>query len=153
MNLDSGLKVYVPNKIGRSSLGFIHAGSAIVSKGFEDSEGYIEVYYEGNIYGASNIRSFEDKASHAADRLAKRYPTIARRKVLKSHLTEVGEFQTETKPAMSSASIPPELRHHPRSVVAKMLPSSLRKELTARHVIRCVVKNRCHPDFMSWVQF
>ncbi len=35
------------------------------------------IYYEGNIYGASNLKSYEDRAICAYGRLSHSYPTVA----------------------------------------------------------------------------
>jgi hypothetical protein len=37
-----------------------------------------EVYYEGNRYGAENMKLFEERVKHAAGRLSVKYPTVAR---------------------------------------------------------------------------
>jgi hypothetical protein len=36
------------------------------------------VYFEGNRYGAENLTAFDDRLLHAADRMRRRYPTVAR---------------------------------------------------------------------------
>lgn len=55
------------------------------------------VYYEGNVHGASNIVSYADRVYHAADRLVRRYPTIARRTVHRDALIAVGTFDYPTR--------------------------------------------------------
>lgn len=55
----------------------IDAGSAVVALTSESGSGF-DVYYEGNRYGAENLRTFEDKVGCAAGRALYRYPTIAR---------------------------------------------------------------------------
>lgn len=39
---------------------------------------HVVVYYEGNLYGYSNLNSYTDRVKNAAGRLFKRYPTIAK---------------------------------------------------------------------------
>jgi hypothetical protein len=46
------------------------------------------IYYEGNLYGASNLESFDERIVCAAGRAHKRYPTVARCGVL-----DVDEFE------------------------------------------------------------
>lgn len=38
----------------------------------------VVVYYEGNLYGYANLKSYTDRVKNAAGRLFKRYPTIAK---------------------------------------------------------------------------
>ena len=39
---------------------------------------HVVVYYEGNRYGADNLKAYADRVKNAAGRLFKRYPTIAK---------------------------------------------------------------------------
>jgi hypothetical protein len=56
------------------------------------SEGKIRIHYEGNIYGAVNIRTFADRVRQAAGRHIMNYPTIAFAVVPESGLIPVGIF-------------------------------------------------------------
>lgn len=68
----------------------IDPGSGIVTA---DAGGAtVDVYFEGNGYRAANIRTFEDKVLHAAGRLAKAYPTIARGRFPREDFDGVGTF-------------------------------------------------------------
>ena len=94
------LTIYVP--ASEDTLG-IKPGSAIVGDGegrakqrprvdadSPTNELWIDIYFEGNLYGAANITSFEDMLRHAADRLVDHYPTAARRRVPAKDLHAVG---------------------------------------------------------------
>lgn len=56
---------------------WIIPGSGIVTADSGD-DAAVEVYYEGNRYGSSDMQTFEQKVHHAAGRLDAKYPTIAR---------------------------------------------------------------------------
>ncbi len=65
------------------------------------------VYYEGNINGASNIMSFEDRAIHAVGRMIERYPTVALTAAPLSELVIVGSvtydgIEVQECPALSA---------------------------------------------------
>lgn len=53
----------------------IKGGSAIV--GYMLDSITLHSYYEGNLYGAANLTSFQERALCAYGRLTMRYPTIA----------------------------------------------------------------------------
>lgn len=80
--------VYVP--AGTGELLGIDPRSGIV--GQPVANGFVEVYFEGNRFGASNIVTFADRCHHAADRMWESYPTIARKTVPASLLEEAGTF-------------------------------------------------------------
>ena len=65
----------------------IRAGSGIVGR---PAESGMSVYYEGNIYNASNMRSLLSKENQAAGRMKQRYPTVARTYI--GSLEEVTRF-------------------------------------------------------------
>lgn len=54
-------------------------GSAIVAAGMLTIPGsdYVKIYYEGNLYRASNQHRYEERLCNAWGRLVYRYPTIA----------------------------------------------------------------------------
>ena len=54
----------------------IKTGSGIVA--VERTDGSADIYYEGNLYGAENLRSYWGRLLRAASRLAQQYPTVAR---------------------------------------------------------------------------
>lgn len=74
----------------------IKKGSGIVGQdsGVADTT---HVYYEGNLYGAVNIVTFEDKLYTAWGRMSRRYPTVAQANVPNENLIQVGWFDTQAK--------------------------------------------------------
>lgn len=48
--------------------------------------------YEGNLYGAVNMKTWADRVAHAWDRQRVLYPTIARMSVKRSDVILVGHF-------------------------------------------------------------
>lgn len=80
-------KIYVP--VGTPAEQLIARGSAVVGRG-DVSEGRTLVYYEGNLYGAQNMRVFADRVTHAAGRMREAYPTIAKALLPIESLREVG---------------------------------------------------------------
>jgi hypothetical protein len=88
------LHVLVPRSDSRAGL-TIDPGSGIVTA-LQPPSGLrrqrIEVYFEGNRYGAENMRRFEERVLHAAGRLDKHYPTIARGVFLADEFVVVGTF-------------------------------------------------------------
>jgi hypothetical protein len=86
------LNVYVPAP--GSDLGIV-PGSGIV--GTPQDDGLVLIDYEGNLYGASNIGTFEDRIHHAAGRHIMRYPTVARLLVSASKLILIVTFIYEEK--------------------------------------------------------
>lgn len=74
----------------REAVGIL-PGSAIVGD-FVVSVGRIEVYYEGNLYGWEEMARYVQRCYHAWDRMATRYPTIARAWLQSADLVQVGQF-------------------------------------------------------------
>lgn len=85
----------------------IALSSGIVVRFYE--EGLIDVYYEGNLHGSSNLRTYEDRVYHAWDRMRMKYPTSARTRVLMSEIEtyfdvvgkvvkQVGHYTIEVNP-------------------------------------------------------
>lgn len=67
--------------------------SAIVADSSHDAAGdRIEIYYEGNRYGAPGLESFAERCRQAAGRLAERAPTVARSLADRDALTLVGTY-------------------------------------------------------------
>lgn len=81
--------VLVP-KDGTPAAQQIMPGSGIVCADLSGPQ--VEVYYEGNRYGTSALRSFEAKLLHAAGRLQARYPTIAMGVWARSQFEVVGKY-------------------------------------------------------------
>lgn len=94
----SGEVLIVVPKPNVNSMHGITAGSGIVAR--IACEGMLDVYYEGNLYGASNIKTFEDRAYHAWDRMCMKYPTTARMRLpvedVVAHYDVVGQVVGNT---------------------------------------------------------
>ena len=73
-------------------------GSAIVGPFAEAAEGAAEreIYYEGNVIGASTIVTYADRVRVAADALVHRFPTTAKARVPAAELLEVAWFAYES---------------------------------------------------------
>ena len=95
------LNVYVPNpdapEVVAMQLAGIDPQSAIVGADPEEGEDRVLIYFEGNRYGASNIRTFADRAMLAGGRCVERYPTAAMRAVLAEALVRVGTLYLDHK--------------------------------------------------------
>jgi len=92
--------VYIP-RTAEGVIGRIASGSGMVGRPVSiESESVgaagetIEVDFEGNLYQASNMKTWGDRVYHAAGRAATRYPTMARAQVLASALLAVGTLDT-----------------------------------------------------------
>lgn len=86
------ITVYVPDA---DKLTVIDRGSGIVGtvEAWPVHQGdHVLIDYEGNRYGAVNLRTFADRVARAWDRQSVRYPTVARMVVHKQALVEVGEY-------------------------------------------------------------
>lgn len=81
--------VLVP-KPGTMAGHLIDAGSGIVAA--RPVTERVEVYFEGNRFGADNLGRFAERVRCAAGRLAMRYPTIAREVLPLHEFVEVGTF-------------------------------------------------------------
>ncbi len=55
-------------------------------------DGDVAVHFEGNRYGAVNLRRFADRVAQAAARLRFEYPTVAKGIVPREWLVEVGRY-------------------------------------------------------------
>jgi len=89
------VNLYVPEK--HPSVAHIVRGAGIVGRANEPAPGpQVEIYYEGNLHGAVNLKDWESRVVVAAGRLAVRYPTIARAVVPEHALRVVGTFDTES---------------------------------------------------------
>lgn len=96
-----GFCLYVPapdfraSEAGRNFAGSLAPGTAIVGgpAGAPYDVGRVHVCYEGNLYGAVNLKTFDARASTAADRLKTGYPTVARALVEAGDLVAVGRVR------------------------------------------------------------
>lgn len=83
--------LYLPAPTDDSVVGHtVKVGSAIV--GSPATAGALTVDYEGSIYAVTNASTYAERAGHAADRHASRYPTQARMTCLEHEVIEVGYY-------------------------------------------------------------
>lgn len=100
MKHNTPVDVYVPTDFARgvhriTNIRPIAPGSGIVSN--SDVRGdYLQIYFEGNLYGAQNIVTYADRISHAHGRMIQRYPTIANALVFPDAMTKVGTYMPTT---------------------------------------------------------
>lgn len=84
------LTIYVPK--GESPWAMrIARGSGIVGK-IDERTGRLLIHYEGNIYGAENLRTYGDRVHQAAGRLRVNYPTVATALVDPAHFKAIGRL-------------------------------------------------------------
>lgn len=83
------------------SLRYIRPGSGIVLRERE----HAILDFEGNLYGAENLRTYRERLMHAAGRARDNYPTVART-FLDSveDLVFVGTYDTDTWTAVFSTN-------------------------------------------------
>jgi len=98
----------------------IKGGSGIV--GYLVNSETIHVYYEGNLYNASNLKTFEERALCAYGRCSMRYPTIAQVAVPMAEFEIVGKlspdcFDLQSTPAVKAWRALEESMIEPLSVV------------------------------------
>lgn len=85
-------------------------GSGIV--GFERGSGTIHVYYEGNVYGAENVKTWDSKVRMAYGRMVQKYPTVAQMICNAEDLVEVGVTDGDVVSLTDSATLRSWLAHH-----------------------------------------
>lgn len=86
--------VYIPRKNSRLANIVTPASAIVKSKPISDTS--VMVYYEGNVYGAENIKTFEDKCLLAAGRAKDRYPTTALTIVPLEEVIDIGVYDLDT---------------------------------------------------------
>ncbi len=84
--------VFVPREGAAAG---IRAGSGIVGDPMPGEE-LVRIYYEGAIYGQSEMARLADRVFYAHGRLVFRYPTVARMTLPAASLIEVGTFDPPT---------------------------------------------------------
>ena len=90
--LASPYVVFVP----REEAGLaIRAGSGIVGAPSPGAD-LILVYYEGALYGQTDMARLADRVFYAHGRLVERYPTVARMTLPSNLLSEVGTFDPDS---------------------------------------------------------
>jgi hypothetical protein len=91
------LLVLVP-KPGTAAENKIAPGSGIVCHTDQfATEGRVRVYYEGNLYGAVNLVTYQDRVGQAAGRLVTHEPTIATAVFPVADFLMVGTFNYTTR--------------------------------------------------------
>src|SRR5690554_2428478 len=73
MNHENECLVVIPKKLTHPR---IASGSGIVATVLKCGQ-LVRLYFEGNIYGACNLHSFQERITLAAYRLLQRSPTVA----------------------------------------------------------------------------
>ena len=91
------IAVYVPKDDPHLRALKLAGGSAIVGEPVREDPAMRRIYYEGNVFGASNILTYADRVDCAAAALAHRFPTTATAHVPASALRHVGEFVLATR--------------------------------------------------------
>lgn len=71
----------------------IARGSGIVSLPLPPARTDLLVYFEGNLYDAVNLRTFEERVQCASGRLATNYPTVAMAGFPRSQFVVVGTYE------------------------------------------------------------
>jgi hypothetical protein len=131
------LIVYVPNEAGREALRHLVPGTALVAVAAgEDADGRIEAYFEGNVYNSECMKTFNDRAFHAASRLLERYPTIAKGRFDRTLLTPVGTMEMLREPT------PPGY---------ELWPSHLQEQFKPRERLQFVPSGEGADDLMLWL--
>ncbi len=141
--------VYIPRQPPTPSLRHLKRGTAIVSDSTHLSGVLMEVYYEGNAYGAENLRSFEERALHATGRLVQRSPTTACSWVRSESLIQVGHIAV-VQPM--PAPMPESMCYLPRSMARKLLPEHLADALDPKPVPVCVIRDKYLPAYRQWIE-
>lgn len=95
--MNQKLKIYIP-VAGSMIDKVIERGSGIV--GVDRADGSLLLHFEGNLFGAANLKRHDERLRHAAGRLVSRYPTRAMMVLSKdevaTHLIEVGEYDADS---------------------------------------------------------
>lgn len=82
------ITIYVPKKNSRI-WATIAKGSGIVG-GEGEVPGMVVIYYEGNLYNAVNLNSYEERVKCAWGRMRTKYPTTAMAMVPAEELIQIG---------------------------------------------------------------
>jgi hypothetical protein len=110
MSNDSSPLLVLRPKPGTQADQLIAKGSGVVGyQGPDDAGGKptFIVSYEGNLYGAANLRDWRDRVMHAADRLATGYPTVARAVLPKEQFDVVGLYDRSARRLVLIMETPP----------------------------------------------
>lgn len=94
MGITMKAMIFVPRS-GSIAERLIVPRSAIVGRPLKLRDDLVDVYFEGNMHGASNLVAFADRLSCAAGRLRAAYPTVAAARLDREALLEVGEYDLD----------------------------------------------------------
>jgi len=81
------MKIVIPYKHSHFRA-TIKKGSGIVMLPFNKARRMALIYYEGNLYGADNLKTFNERIQCAAGRAYTKYPTVAFSGVLREDLDQ-----------------------------------------------------------------
>ena len=81
------MKILIPKEKSPFA-SFIKKGSGVVMLDFSEANDLSSIYYEGNLYDAENLQSYEQRIKCAAGRAHMRYPTIAMCGILQENMQE-----------------------------------------------------------------
>jgi hypothetical protein len=81
--------LFIPAK--GSNLG-IAPSSAIIAAVDQCGPDRVLIHFEGNLYGAENLKTYESRIRQASGRQVERYPTTAKMAVAREQLVEVGRY-------------------------------------------------------------
>lgn len=92
--------VYVPVdpagvSIAGVALNTIKRGSGIVGSAWQHDARQLVIDFEGNLYRASNVRTFADRVRQAWGRHSQEYPTVARMVVPAETLVQVAWYEPD----------------------------------------------------------
>jgi hypothetical protein len=91
------LQVLVPRPGTGAALRIVRGSGVVGVAGLTPT---IVVHFEGNIYGAENLRTFDQRVQHAADRLRTGYPTSARGTFPRHDFDVVGTVRVDVDDAL-----------------------------------------------------
>lgn len=89
------IPVWIPHNPLTPATNDLAPGTAIVTNDSRETAERVLAWFEGNLYGASNLECFADRAWHAAGRMQADYPTAAVRAISTTDLVLVGYLNDE----------------------------------------------------------
>jgi len=75
----------------------LHPRSAVVASVVQREPANVLAYYEGNLYGASNLQRFSERLNQASGRAVQSYPTTAMALMPLVDLVKVGTYDFASK--------------------------------------------------------
>jgi hypothetical protein len=132
------IPVWIPQTPLTPATSDLGPGTAIVTDDSREPAERVLAWFEGNLYGASNLERFADRAWHAAGRMQADYPTVAVRALQTSDLLLVGYLNDEvgelTLDPDTTDALCKWLSVEPSALVEQLLTTSARH--TARRQMR-----------------